>query len=134
MYSYVSEEIRYFLKNNIEKDRHYVLYPNGEEAAEVKRQLLEDYDISPVFTIDNFHNNGNDILSLDEAVNRIGDDTKVLICSDRANIYFELRQALYNKIPKDKILDIFYIEIPTDDQMIEDMNEMDAEIRKYLVK
>ena len=111
---------------------HEINNTNGEEATEVRKQLQRDYDIKPIFSIDNHCFNGRDVLNLDEAKKYISEKTRVLICSDRVDIYKELREVLYKKISADRILDIFFVELPTDKQIENDILKMDKEIRGCL--
>lgn len=130
--AYVTKKIHDFLLLHISRENEYVLYPNGAEGKEVERQLREDYCITPVFAIDNFHHDGKTVFSIEEAADRMKKNTKILICSDNAYIYQDLREALYQKIPKANIIDIFHVDLPSDGQILEELNEMDLEVSKYL--
>lgn len=101
---YISE----FLKKQIDIGRKkFVLYPNGEVAKMVKNILISKYNIVPEYTVDNYSFNGKTILNLEQTKKMQQTDVYYLICSDRKNIYDEIRMKIRQYIDNEQILDVF---------------------------
>ena len=104
------EYISDFLKKQIDIGRKkFVLYPNGEVAKMVKNILISKYNIVPEYTVDNYCFNGKTILNLEQAKKVQQTDVYYLICSDRKNIYDEIRMKIKQYIDNEQILDVFPI-------------------------
>ena len=85
----------------------FVLYPNGEISKIVERILLDKYGIKPQFFIDNCKYDGIGTLNLKQAKERVQPDTVCLICSDKSEIYDEIRNKLFLNVDKSQIADLF---------------------------
>lgn len=102
------EYISIFLKKQIALGRkRFVLYPNGEIAKMVKQILISQYNIIPEYIVDNYTFNGENILNLEQAKKTQQRGVYFLICSDKKNIYNELRIKIKEYIDAEMILDLF---------------------------
>lgn len=131
------EYISSFLKEQIAMGRkRFVLYPNGEIAKMVKQILISQYNIIPEYVVDNYNFNGKNILNLEQVKRTQQRGVYFLICSDKKNIYNELRIKIKEYIDDEMILDVF----PRIDnnclseEMCHKLDELDEDIRCVVKK
>lgn len=94
--------------------KKYVLYPKGEISEIVTDVLHKEYGIYPEFYLDNYKYDGNSVLNFEQLKLRIDDKTYYLICSDRADIFNEIRNNLEKYVNKKHIIDLFSKKIDKD--------------------
>lgn len=70
--------------------------------------------VYPEFYLDNYKYDGNSVLNFEQLKFRIDDKTYYLICSDRADIFNEIRNNLEKYVNKKHIIDLFSKEIDKD--------------------
>ena len=101
---HIIRSIDRLLKNEKEfsrDDRKYVIYPFGIEGMIAKSVLNIIFGIKEHMIIDNYLSDKNNrIINLNDLDKMDTSDLYFLICSDRLDIYDELRKPLYEKVPK----------------------------------
>lgn len=122
-YEYIN---KYFLNHSPCYKRKYVIYPNGNIASIVGDVLKNNYNIKPAFIVDNYRYDGNSVLNLVQAKKITDDTTYYLICSDKEEIYDDVRIKLKEYIDEDHIIDLFPRNIEL--QYIEYVNKLLDEI------
>ncbi len=108
---YIVDNLR---EANIDIYKKYVLYPKGEISEIVTDVLHKEYGIYPEFYLDNYKYDGNSVLNFEQLKLRIDDKTYYLICSDRADIFNEIRNNLEKYVNKKHIIDLFSKKIDKD--------------------
>lgn len=102
--SYIYDMLKPQIQNQKKK---FVLYPNGEITNLVRDILIDKYDISPVFIVDNIKFDGETVLNLEQASKKTERDMYYMVCSDRDDIYDIIRNNLKLYIKADQIIDLF---------------------------
>lgn len=102
--SYIYDMLKLQIQNQKKK---FVLYPNGEITNLVRDILIDKYDISPVFIVDNIKFDGETVLNLEQASKKTERDMYYMVCSDRDDIYDIIRNNLKLYIKADQIIDLF---------------------------
>lgn len=131
------EYISIFLKKQIALGRkRFVLYPNGEIAKMVKQILISQYNIIPEYIVDNYTFNGGNILNLEQAKKTQQRGVYFLICSDKKNIYSELRIKIKEFIDDEMILDMFprINNNCLNEEICKKLDELDEDIRCMVKK
>lgn len=120
------------LKSLIEQGKKkFILYPNGELTNIVKQVLKSEYQLTPVFVVDNLNYDGKEIYNLEQAAKKTEDDMYYLVCSDKVDIYNILRDKLRLYIKNEQIIDLFDLFPQIDVKKIGDiLEELDTEIEK----
>lgn len=85
-----------------------IIYPFGEEGKIVKCILNLYFGIQEYAIVDNFLSEKYPgIKSLDNLTDADIEGAKVLITSDRPDIWDEIREALYKRVPKSQCVELF---------------------------
>ena len=86
----------------------FIIYPFGDIGRRVKSILNVFMGIQESLIVDNFLSQKYDrIKSLDDLTADDLKDAVVLIASDIENVYDELREALYQKVPREQCVELF---------------------------
>lgn len=93
-----------YIKQN---KRKFVLYPNGEITQIVKKVLEENYNITPVFIVDNYKYDQKLVYNFEEAEKMTEADMYYLICNDNDLYYDDIRENLKRHIRDEQIVDLF---------------------------
>ena len=93
-----------YIKQN---KRKFVLYPNGEITQIVKKVLKENYNITPVFIVDNYKYDQKLVYNFEEAEKMTEADMYYLICNDNDLYYDDIRENLKRHIRDEQIVDLF---------------------------
>jgi len=107
--------------------KHYILYPNGKIALEVK-ELLVHLGAEVDFYIDNKNYNGREVLNIEQAQSKGIENAYILITSDQDLIYEVIRKNIYAAFPKEQILDLF----PKFEIMEEDVDHCILDLEEYV--
>ena len=84
-----------------------VLYPFGDIGRKTK-ELLNLHGIAEAFVVDNGLAKGNEsILSVNDLKKVNCHEYLFIICSDKLSIYYEIRNAIMEMVPKENIYDMF---------------------------
>lgn len=100
----------------------YVIYPNGYIANIVKEVLMEKYGIEPEYIVDNYVYDGKNVLNLEQARTRSDMYTYYLVCSDKDDIYDEIREKLRQYVDDKNIVELFPREVSN--QYIDNVNNI----------
>ncbi|GEM_PF-6028176 len=120
--NYIENLIKELISNNINT---FILYPYGE-VSEFVSPIINKYNGTIKYYIDNYKNDGKFILSIEQAIkNKMGNEV-ILICNINEKYYNEIRENIYRAFPKDKIIDLFPKVV-----MLEDSTNIEQDI-KYL--
>lgn len=87
--------------------RKFVLYPNGEIAQIVRQVLEQNYNITPIFIVDNYKYDQKLVYNFEEAEKMTEADMYYLICSDNDLYYDDIRENLKRHIRDEQIVDLF---------------------------
>lgn len=87
--------------------RKFVLYPNGEITNIVKQLLDSEYNISPIFVVDNYKYDQKSVYNFEKADQMTQDDMYYLVCSDNDLYYDNIRNTLKMYIKEEQIVDLF---------------------------
>lgn len=122
-----------FLSAQKISDKHrYVMYPNGNIATIVREVLIKEYNITPAFIVDNNRYDGKTVYNLSQASLLSDNSTYYLICSDKDEIYNDIRENLKKYIDNNHIIDLFPRKVER--KYIENVNlvldSIDNEIRE----
>ena len=120
--NYIENLIQELISNHIHT---FILYPYGE-VSEFVSPIINKYNGTIKYYIDNYKNDGKFILSIEQAIkNKMGNEV-ILICNINEKYYNEIRENIYRAFPKDKIIDLFPKVV-----MLEDSTNIEQDI-KYL--
>lgn len=88
--------------------KDFVIYPFGLRGKQVKRVLNGFYGIKERYIVDS-KATGNDayVISLDDFRQKDTGDTIILLSSDNAEVYSELRKNLFEIVDKKRVIDVF---------------------------
>ena len=108
----------------------FILYPCGN-VSEMAREIICKLDGKIRFCIDNYKNNGRNILSIEEAKTNVNPDDVILICSTNIKLYDELRSRIYTAFHRDSVVDLLpdvaiqdYIKV-SDEEIVLDIQYFD---------
>lgn len=87
--------------------RKFVLYPNGEITQIVRQVLEQNYNITPIFIVDNYKYDQKLVYNFEEAEKMTEADMYYLICSDNDLYYDDIRENLKKHIRDEQIVDLF---------------------------
>ena len=118
-YEYVKN---FFDRHTITGEYKYVMYPNGNIATIIKDVLMREYNIKPVFIVDNNRYDGKNVFNLKQAKELSDDNTYYLVCSDKEEIYNDIRERLKTYIDDKHIIELFPREVS--EQYIESVNRL----------
>ncbi len=87
---------------------NFGIYTYGNLGQFINKEILKKiYNINSSIIIDNKVFDGEKIFSLEQAKNRIDKETICLICSENAEVYYEVRNAIFSFIPENQVVDLF---------------------------
>lgn len=122
------EYIANMLENCIKQNkRKFILYPNGEITSIVKQMLMEVYDISPIFIVDNYKYDEKTVFSFEKAEQMTEEDMYYLVCSDNDSYYDDIRNTLKMHVKDGQIIDLFP-DIDNKEMACKLLKEIDEEI------
>lgn len=90
--------------------KKFIIYPFGEMGKQVKDILNNKFHLPEDLIIDNDktkHETGIEIYSMEYLASYDLADRYILICSDRVDIFAEVRRAISGYVPQKKVIDIF---------------------------
>ena len=87
--------------------RKFVLYPNGEITQIVRQVLEQNYNITPIFIVDNYKYDQKLVYNFEEAEKKTEADMYYLIFSDNDLYYDDIRENLKRHIRDEQIVDLF---------------------------
>lgn len=103
-YKYIN---RLLDRYEISDEKDYVLYPSGNIANIVKDVLKNEYNIIPIFIVDNYKFDESVILNFKQAHQRNKKGAYYFICSDRDDIYDNIRKIIKENVSEEYIIDLF---------------------------
>ena len=122
-YDMYYEYVKKFLdRHAITGEYEYVMYPNGNIATIIKDVLMCEYNIKPMFIVDNNKYDGKNVFNLKQAKALSDDNTYYLVCSDKEEIYNDIREQLRTYIDDKHIIDLFPREVS--EQYVENVNRL----------
>ena len=101
-YNYMFGKISELINNGNDS---FILYPYGN-VSEMVEKIISRLDGKIRFCIDNYKNNGRNILSIEEAKTKINPKDIILICSTNIKLYDELRSQIYTAFHRDSVVDL----------------------------
>lgn len=117
---------------------HFILYPFGERGADVKHVLNNYFGIHEDMIIDNLlakkqEREGNvEIYSLQKLRNTDFSNRKIIITSDRIELYEELRKPLYEIVNPEQCVDLFMLDLGNDMNFVQMKVSLKASLMKLI--
>lgn len=101
-YNYMFGKISELINNG---KGSFILYPCGN-VSEMASKIICKLDGKIRFYIDNYKNNGRNILSIEEAKTKVNPKDVILICSTNIKLYDELRDRIYTSFYSESVVDL----------------------------
>lgn len=116
---------------------HFILYPFGERGADVKHVLNDCFGIQEDMIIDNLlakrtEGVNPEIYPLQKLRDMDFNNRKIIITSDRIELYEELRKPLYEIVSPEQCVDLFMLDLGNDMNFVQMKVSLKASLTKLI--